>query len=67
MFGLLGLVQTFSFILGIGIWGIITTWAFAGLGVFKYRIAIASVFLFMFAGYLTFKGVRDPRKIAVEI
>lgn len=63
MFGLLGLLHMFSFILGTAVWGIITTWAFAGLGVFKYRIAIASVFIFMFAGYLVFQGVSDPRKV----
>ncbi|MCQ9208705.1 MAG: MFS transporter, partial [Omnitrophica bacterium] len=63
MFGLLGLLHMFSFILGTSVWGIITTWAFAGLGVFKYRIAIVSVFLFMLSGYILFQGVEDPRKV----
>ncbi len=63
MFGLLGLIQMFSFILGTAIWGIITTWVFTGEGTFKYRVAIASVLAFMFAGYLTFRGVSDPRKL----
>ncbi len=62
MFGLFGLAGRFSSILGPIDWGVITTWAFAGLGVFKYRLAIASVFIFMFSGYLIFQGVRDPRK-----
>lgn len=62
MFGLFGLLHMFSFILGTLIWGITTTWAFNVMGVFKYRIAIASVFIFMFSGYRIFKGVPDPRK-----
>ena len=66
MFGLLGMAGRFSSILGPIVWGIITTWAFAGLGVFKYRIALASVFIFMFAGYILFQGVRDPRKAGLE-
>lgn len=67
MFGLFGLLHAFSFILGTLIWGIITSWAFVGWGVLKYRIALLSVFLFMLAGYLVLKTVRDPRKkLALE-
>jgi UMF1 family MFS transporter len=65
MFGLFGLAGRFSSILGPIIWGIIV-WALSGIGAFRYRIAIASVFLFMFAGYLTFQKVPDPRKAKLE-
>ena len=66
MFGLFGLAGRFSSILGPIVWGIITTWAFAHLGLFKYRLAIASVFIFMFLGLLLFQGVPDPRKVRLE-
>lgn len=66
MFGLFGLAGRFSSILGPIVWGIITTWAFSNLGIFKYRLAIASVFIFMFSGYLIFQGVSDPRKEQLE-
>ncbi|UCB56503.1 MAG: MFS transporter [Candidatus Omnitrophota bacterium] len=61
MFGLFGLAGRFSSVLGPVVWGLIT-FAFAGLGLFKYRLAIASVFIFMSAGYFIFQGVEDPRK-----
>ncbi|MFH1245896.1 MAG: MFS transporter [Candidatus Omnitrophota bacterium] len=63
MFGLFGLAGRLSAILGPIVWGLITTWIFAGWGVFKYRIALGSVFIFMFAGYLVFQGVREPQKV----
>jgi UMF1 family MFS transporter len=63
MFGLFGLVNMLSFILGTIVWGIITSWVFVNLGVLKYRLAIGSVFIFMFSGYLVFQGVSDPRKV----
>ncbi len=64
MFGLFGLLHMLSFILGTLAWGIITSWAFAGWGILKYRIALLSVFLFMLAGYITLKTVRNPHKVA---
>ena len=63
MFGLFGMAGRFSSILGPIVWGLIVNVIFRAFGVFKYRIAIASVFIFMFAGYLTFQKVRDPRKV----
>ena len=66
MFGLFGLAGRFSSILGPIIWGIIVNRAFVSLGLFKYRIAIASVLIFMLAGYIVFQGVGDPRKVGLE-
>lgn len=65
MFGLFGLAGRFSSVLGPIVWGLVT-FAFAGLGLLKYRLAIASVFIFMFAGYLIFQKVPDPRKVELE-
>ena len=65
MFGLFGLAGRCSSILGPVVWGAII-WGFAGLVLLKYRIAIASVFMFMFAGYLLFQRVGDPRKAGLE-
>ena len=66
MFGLFGLAGRFSSILGPIVWGLIV-WIFAGLAQFKYRLAIASVFIFMFAGYLVFQKVDDPRKKSFQL
>lgn len=63
MFGLFGLAGRFSSILGPVVWGIITTWIFAGWGVFKYRIALASVLIFMFAGYRVFQVVEKTSQV----
>jgi UMF1 family MFS transporter len=57
MFGLLGLAGRFSSIIGPMVW-VTITFVFSGLPIFKYRLAIASVFIFMFSSYLTFQGVR---------
>jgi UMF1 family MFS transporter len=57
MFGLLGLAGRFSSIIGPMVWVTITL-IFSRLPIFKYRLAIASVFIFMFSGYLIFQGVR---------
>ncbi|NQS99959.1 MAG: MFS transporter, partial [Candidatus Omnitrophica bacterium] len=63
MFGIFGLLHMLSFILGTTIWGIITTWSPAGWGELKYRIAIASLLIFMLHAYRTFQRVPDPRKV----
>lgn len=62
MFGLFGLAGRFSAVLGPVVWGIITSWVFKDLGVLKYRIAVASVFMFMLAGYLVFQKVENPKQ-----
>jgi len=57
-FGLFGLAGRFSSIIGPIVWGVIVQ-AFGFLGTFKYRLAIASVFVFMLAGYSILKQVRN--------
>jgi UMF1 family MFS transporter len=63
MFGLFGLAGRFAAILGPIIWGLIVNCFFVRLGPFKYRLALASVFIFIFAGYLVFQKVPDPRRV----
>jgi UMF1 family MFS transporter len=63
MFGLFGLAGRFAAVLGPVVWGLIVNCFFARLGPFKYRLALASVFMFIFAGYLVFQKVQDPRGV----
>ncbi|MFC1699637.1 MFS transporter [Candidatus Omnitrophota bacterium] len=66
MFGLFGMLQMLSFIFGTTAWGIITSWLFRGLEIARYRIAIGSVFIFMFSGYLVLRTLPLLNKRRLE-
>jgi UMF1 family MFS transporter len=56
IYGLYNMGGKFGFILGPLVWGSIV-WAFGGLGVLKYRIAIASLLLFLAGGLYILRKV----------
>jgi len=56
IYGLYNMGGKFGFILGPLVWGTIV-WAFGGLGILKYRIAIASLLLFLAGGLYILRKV----------
>ena len=60
IYGLYNMGGKFGFIIGPLVWGTIV-WAFGGLGVIKYRIAIGSLLLFLIGGLYLLRKV--PEKI----
>ena len=60
VFGFYGLVGKSSSIVGPLIWGL-TVWAFGFLGIFKYRLAILALLLFLGAGYLFLRKVPNKK------
>ena len=59
IYGLYNMGGKFGFIIGPLVWGAIV-WAFAGLGVIRYRIAIGSLLLFLIGGLYLLR--KDPEK-----
>jgi UMF1 family MFS transporter len=60
IYGLYNMGGKFGFILGPLVWGAIV-WAFSGLGIFRYRIAIFSLLLFIVGGLYLLRKVPEAR------
>lgn len=60
VFGFYGLIGKSASILGPLIWGL-TVWGFGFLGIFKYRLAIFMMLLFIILGYIMLQKV-NPKK-----
>ena len=58
IYGLYNMGGKFGFIIGPLVWGTIV-WAFGGLGIIKYRIAISSLLLFLIGGLYLLRKVPD--------
>ena len=58
IYGLYNMGGKFGFIIGPLLWGAIV-WAFAGLGVIRYRIAIGSLLLFLIGGLYLLRKVPE--------
>ena len=58
IYGLYNMGGKFGFIIGPLVWGTIV-WAFGGLGIIKYRIAISSLLLFLIGGLYLLRKVPE--------
>ena len=58
IYGLYNMGGKFGFVIGPLVWGAIV-WAFAGLGVIRYRIAIGSLLLFLIGGLYLLRKVPE--------
>ena len=58
IYGLYNMGGKFGFVIGPLVWGTIV-WAFAGLGVIRYRIAIGSLLLFLIGGLYLLRKVPE--------
>ena len=60
IYGLYNMGGKFGFILGPLVWGAIV-WAFSGLGILRYRIAIFSLLIFIVGGLYLLRKVPEAR------
>ncbi len=65
VFGFYGLIGKSASIIGPVIWGL-TVWIFGFLGIFKYRLAMFTLLLFLGVGYLFLRKVPDEKYASSE-
>ena len=65
VFGFYGLVGKSASIIGPLVWGLVV-WAFGFLGIFKYRLAISSLLLFLGVGYLFLRRVPNKKHVGTN-